>query len=57
MKIDLAPNILLISFQKNMKQLLIAIAAVELMGFERVECFCKPTLATINAECNLMIYE
>jgi len=40
-----------------MKQLLIAIAAVELMGFERVECFCKPTLATINAECNLMIYE
>ena len=31
MKIDLAPNILLISFQKNMKQLLIAIAAVVLV--------------------------
>ena len=40
-----------------MKQLLITIAAVELVGFERVECFFKPTLATINAECNLMIYE
>ena len=32
MKIDLAPNILLISFQNNMKQLLITIAAVVLVG-------------------------
>ena len=40
-----------------MKQLLITIAAVELVGFERVKCFCIPTLATIKAGCNLMIYE
>ena len=32
MKIDLAPNILLISFQNNMKQLLITFAAVVLVG-------------------------
>tara|TARA_Y100001978_G_C23413717_1_gene300383 strand:- start:423 stop:545 length:123 start_codon:yes stop_codon:yes gene_type:complete len=40
-----------------MKHLLITIAAVELVGFERVECFCKPTIATIKAGGNLMIYE
>ena len=40
-----------------MNQLLLTIAAVELVGFEKVECFFKPTRATIKAGGNLMIYE